>query len=747
MSITTLRQTAESSQAGLRAWLDERGAPHQPFYIVNAILVEGTRELVEQLSARPDVLRIEPNPEIVNPLPAASPEATEAPTAIEWGVDRTNAPVLWDLGVTGQGIVVAGQDTGIDWDHPALKSHYRGWNGSVADHDYNWHDSIRGVTGNPCGNDSVEPCDDHGHGTHTIGTVAGDDGGGNQIGMAPGARWIGCRNMDRGIGTPARYLECLEFFLAPYPVGGTPAEGDPAKAPDVTNNSWTCPPDEGCSWDTLKTAIEAQRAAGIMTVASAGNEGSACGTVQDPPALYDASYTVGSTTSSNGLSSFSSRGPAVNNLGDPTLMKPDIVAPGSSVRSSLPGGGYGTMSGTSMAGPHVAGAVALTWAARPDLKNNLNATENLLNVIATPLPAIVEGCGGNYVDGPNNSWGHGLLNLESVVDTTVALVPEGYEFEESVGNGNGVIERSERIRLMPTWTNTSAYTAQDVEGQITSPGGILIASATASYGNIPASGTRSCEFTGDCYAFLVNGTRPATHWDLMIDETMSTADHEQWRLHVGGGFTDVASGFWAYGHIETLLHNQVTAGCGGDLYCPAQPVTRWQIAVFLARSMLGGAEVPVSGTVPGRGDYDCTPGGVSVFDDVAPGDGGCRFVHFIAAEGISAGCGPTTFCPQSVANRWQMAVLLARAMGGGAPIPTTGTVPGRGVYDCRVGGTSVFADVAPEDSGCPYIHYIAAAGVTAGCGGADYCPGDDVARDQMAVFLVKAFGLQLYDPP
>ena len=71
------------------------------------------------------------------------------------------------------------------------------------------------------------PCDDKGHGTHTIGTAIGDDGMGNQIGMAPGAKWIGCRNMDQGNGTPARYIECMEFFLAPYPVGGTPAQGDP----------------------------------------------------------------------------------------------------------------------------------------------------------------------------------------------------------------------------------------------------------------------------------------------------------------------------------------------------------------------------------------------------------------------------------------------------------------------------------------------------------------------------------------
>jgi hypothetical protein len=85
--------------------------------------------------------------------------------------------------------------------------------------------------------------------------------------MAPGAKWIGCGNMDQGNGTPARYIECMEFFLAPYPVNGNPNEGDPLKAPDITSNSWVCPPSEGCSANTLQAAVEAQAAAGIMMVA------------------------------------------------------------------------------------------------------------------------------------------------------------------------------------------------------------------------------------------------------------------------------------------------------------------------------------------------------------------------------------------------------------------------------------------------------------------------------------------------
>jgi Subtilisin-like serine proteases len=214
-------------------WLRERSIEHQSFYIVNAILVKGTLQVAEALAARPDVARVEGNPHIQNQLPQPGPSVDAPPylqpETIEPGINYTHAPQVWALGFTGQTIVIASADTGVRWTHNALKPHYRGWDGMNADHDYNWHDSIHDSSGNPCGNDSPFPCDDFFHGSHTTGTAIGDDGAGNQIGMAPGAKWIGCRNMDVGNGTPARYIECMEFFLAPYPIGG--GQGDPTKAP------------------------------------------------------------------------------------------------------------------------------------------------------------------------------------------------------------------------------------------------------------------------------------------------------------------------------------------------------------------------------------------------------------------------------------------------------------------------------------------------------------------------------------
>ena len=300
-----------------------------------------------------------------------SPSQPQTPETIEPGIAYTHAPDVWALGFRGQGITVAGADTGQRWTHNALKPHYRGWDGVTADHNYNWHDSIHDSIGNPCGNDSPFPCDDNGHGTHTIGTAIGDDGMGNQIGMAPGARWIGCRNMDQGNGTPARYIECMEWFLAPYPIGG--GQGDPLRAPDITSNSWVCPPSEGCSANTLQAAVEAQAAAGIMMVAGAGNDGPTCSTVMYPPAIYAASYTVGAlNTGTDNIASFSSRGPVT--IDGSNRIKPDITAPGTGTRSSYntSDNAYVSLSGTSMATPHIAGAMTLLWCARPNLRHNIS---------------------------------------------------------------------------------------------------------------------------------------------------------------------------------------------------------------------------------------------------------------------------------------------------------------------------------------------------------------------------------------
>jgi serine protease AprX len=413
-----LRSVAMRSQAPLHAELDAAGVPYRAYYIVNMLAVRGDRALIARLAARASVTRIVANPRVRQSLPAPEPQLDSvyplAPQEIEWNVARINADDVWALGHTGQGIVVAGQDTGYDWDHPALVNQYRGYDGITVTHDYNWHDAIHvddphTASGNPCGFDSAVPCDDDGHGTHTMGTIVGDDGVGNQVGVAPGARWIGCRNMEQGWGTPAAYAECFEFFLAPYPIAGDPmADGVPSLAPHVINNSWTCPSSEGCDWDTLQEVVENVRAAGIVVVASAGNSGDSCGTVKEPIAIYDAALSVGATDGSDQIAGFSSRGPVT--VDGSYRLKPDVAAPGVAIRSSRRGGGYTYMQGTSMAGPHVAGMVALLWSAAPGLVGDVDATEWLVTRTARPMTAT-DVCGDLGVDDvPNNVYGWGIVD-------------------------------------------------------------------------------------------------------------------------------------------------------------------------------------------------------------------------------------------------------------------------------------------------------------------------------------------------
>ena len=410
--VETLRALAARTQAPLVADLEARGLEYRALWITNMIWVRGGRENLESLARRSDVLRVDANPSVtMKPLPDV-PGDDPPPGAgpVEWNVSQIGADLVWLLGFTGSGVVIGGQDTGYEWTHPALIEKYRGWDGNTAVHDFNWHDAIHDA-GSDCGVDSPEPCDDHNHGTHTMGTMVGDDGGSNRIGVAPGARWIGCRNMNEGAGTPVTYSECFQWLIAPTDLNGD--NPSPELAPHVINNSWACPPSEGCNPDTLKAVVENTRAAGIVVVSSAGNSGSDCGSVSDPPAIYGASLSIGATNSADQIASFSSRGPVTSD--ESSRLKPNLSAPGVAVRSSVRNGGYASFSGTSMAGPHVAGLVALLLEARPDLAGNVFEIELILKRAAWSLTSSQD-CGSVPGAGiPNNTFGYGRVDAVQTV--------------------------------------------------------------------------------------------------------------------------------------------------------------------------------------------------------------------------------------------------------------------------------------------------------------------------------------------
>lgn len=410
-----LTEVAERTQPIVIANLLHQGVEYRRFWVANMILARGSLSAIQSLAQRSDVLHIYANPSVRSDLsiPELNNEIPQTQDGIEWNINLVAAPQVWAAGVTGQGAVIGGQDTGYDWDHEALINQYRGWDGSTANHDYNWHDAIHAddpntPSGNPCGFDSLIPCDDYSHGTHTMGTMVGDNGSTRKIGMAPGARWIGCRNMEQGWGKPSTYAECYQWFIAPTRIDGS--DPDPGMAPDVINNSWSCPVREGCTDpNILLTVVENVRAAGIVTVHSAGNNGFQCESVDAPAAIYEPSFTVGATDSADNIANFSSRGPV--SIDGSYRLKPNVSAPGIGILSSIPNNLYTQNSGTSMAAPHVAGLVALLISGRPELKGQVDSLEDLIEQFALPRTTNYENCGG--IPGtqiPNNTYGWGRIN-------------------------------------------------------------------------------------------------------------------------------------------------------------------------------------------------------------------------------------------------------------------------------------------------------------------------------------------------
>ncbi|ALG07750.1 hypothetical protein AOZ06_13280 [Kibdelosporangium phytohabitans] len=394
---SALTSHADSTQAGLRELLTARGAEFTPFWIVNTLKVTGDAALVDEIAARPEVKQILPERTHAVPEPAPAEQLAQV-NAVEWNIDRVRANKVWsDFSVRGENVVVANIDTGVQYTHPALVGKYRGNKGDgTFDHNYNWFDPSK-----VCGNPSLAPCDNNNHGTHTMGTMVGDDGGTNQVGVAPSAKWIAAKGCEANSCSDTALLSSGQWVVAPTDLNGQNPRPD--LAPDVVNNSWGGGGGDAWYLPTVKAWI----AAGIFPAFSNGNNGALGCNSSGSPGDYPESYSAGSFDINNAISSFSSRGP-----GSGGIVKPNIAAPGSAVRSSVANGGYGSFSGTSMASPHVAGAVALLWSASPSLAGDINATKALLNQTAVDTASTQ--CGGTTEN--NNVWGEGKLDTFASVE-------------------------------------------------------------------------------------------------------------------------------------------------------------------------------------------------------------------------------------------------------------------------------------------------------------------------------------------
>lgn len=467
--VSELRATSIETQANVKEYLekavaDGRAKDIQSFYVVNGMAVTATKEVMEELARFPEIEKLLPN-EVRQLDPAAEAAATtemeveEKPAAnlenIEWGVAQIGAPQAWEMGVDGQGTVVASIDTGVQWDHPALKEKYRGFNAGTgnANHEYNWFDSTPA-------NQST-PYDDNGHGTHVTGTMVGaEPNGSNQVGVAPGAKWIGVKAFTPSGGTDVALLAAGEWILAPKDASGTP---NPAMAPDVVNNSWGGGPglDE---W--YRPMVQAWVAADIFPAFAAGN--TRIGNPGGPgsvstPGNYPESFATGATDVNMNLASFSLQGPSPYQE-----IKPEVSAPGVGVRSSFPGNSYGAASGTSMASPHVAGVVALL----KQVNSNLTVAD-IEEILMTTATARTDS---NFPDSPNNGYGHGIVNAFDAVSSIIS----------GLGKIKGQVAKDGEDSEAPTFEHTApveTYAGMNLPLSIHVQDNVSISSVTLQYQN------------------------------------------------------------------------------------------------------------------------------------------------------------------------------------------------------------------------------------------------------------------------
>jgi bacillopeptidase F len=382
--ITALKNKAEVTQRPLKMFLETRKARKiKSFWLMNGMAITASASVIRDLTTSPEVAKIRLDEKIQVPKPIY-----ELAAAPEWNLVAIGAPELWALGFTGQGVVVANMDTGVDVNHPDLQTRWRGGMNS-------WYD--------PNGEHDT-PHDADGHGTATMGVMVGGDVGGTAIGVAPGATWIAVKIFnDLGQAPLSAVHQGFQWLLDP--------DGDPGTddAPDVVNNSWGDDNVDECSLE-FEPDIQALKAAGIAVVFAGGNSGPNPST-SISPANNPAGFAVGAVGQSLAVPSFSSRGPSACD----GRIYPELVAPGVIIKTTDLSFGdspfYAFVSGTSIATPHMAGAIALLQNAFPQL--TVPEIELALKQSAFDLGPF----------GPDNDSGYGFLDAKKAYDLILNPVP------------------------------------------------------------------------------------------------------------------------------------------------------------------------------------------------------------------------------------------------------------------------------------------------------------------------------------
>ncbi len=452
--ITLLQQKANATQPALVSRLDylpgvEKGSVKQ-VWIINAIYCRANAEAILRIADWAEVGEVSDNYALeneygVNPVPSVS-----TPNGSEPGLRAIKAPFMWNKGYTGYGRKGLIIDTGQDGDHPALICNF--W-GNVVPKDQAWH-----------GSKWPEDCADHG--SHVAGTIVGLDRKTNDtIGVAYNAHWLGSPMFfpinTEGTGCEQAFnqtifdnVNSLQWALNPDGNNSTTAD-----QPDIVNNSWRAG-NVDCSTAAAKNAINALEAAGVAVVFAQGNAGPNPSTVTSGAGINTDlvnTFAVGAVNGANAnfpIADFSSRGPSQCGGTGSLAIKPEVSAPGVSVRSAFNNGEYSSIDGTSMAAPHAAGAIILLREAFPTLSGT--TLKLALYNSATELGA----------PGEDNVYGKGMINLESafnllVSEGNVPATPVSYETEailadlKPLGLCNGPVKFTLGIENGGTTTITS----------------------------------------------------------------------------------------------------------------------------------------------------------------------------------------------------------------------------------------------------------------------------------------------------